>query len=70
MSTGVKKRVIVLLQSVFLQGVGEGCIYTTGIIYKLNFPCYDDNVIKRKAEQHRFRKGKRHDYNESILLPL
>ena len=33
-------------------------IYTTSIIYKLNFSCYDDDVIKRKAERHRFQKGK------------
>ena len=27
--------------------------YTISIIYKLNFSCYDDDVIKRKAERHR-----------------
>lgn len=31
--------------------------YTISIIYKLNFSCYDDDVMKRKAERHRFQKG-------------
>ena len=44
--------------------------YTTSIIYNLKLLCYDDDVIKRKAERHRFQKGKRHDYNESLVLPL
>ncbi len=44
--------------------------YTTSIIYKLNFSCYDDDVIKKKAERTKFRKGKRHDYNESFVLFL
>ncbi len=33
-------------------------IYTTSIIYNLNFLCYDDDVRKRKAERHKFQKGK------------
>ena len=45
-------------------------VYTTSIIYNLNFLCYDDDIIKRKAERHRFQKGKRHDCNESLVLPL
>lgn len=32
--------------------------YTTSIIYNLNFSCYDDDVMKRKAERNRFQKGK------------
>lgn len=32
--------------------------YTISIIYKLNFSCYDDDVIKRKAERHSSRKEK------------
>ena len=32
--------------------------YTISIIYKLNFSCYDDDVMKRKAERHSSRKEK------------